>query len=137
MGADFLMAVAEITKPAQHWYDLLGEMDDGAIDAYVKESDHIPWEDDGYEDYFGEEYKGDLATEAERAEFYQFVADRINDAITTCYGVYGESRQGASFSDGEKKWYVTGGMSWGDDPTDIFQEVCIMESFQKFCQPQD
>jgi hypothetical protein len=133
MGADFLMAVAEITKPAQHWYDLLGEMDDGAIDAYVKESDHIGW-DDGHEAYWGEEYKGDLATDAERAKFYQFVSDRVNDAITTCYG---ESRQGSWFSDGEKKWYITGGMSWGDDPTDIFLEVRIMDSFQHFCQLQD
>lgn len=125
MGADFLMAVAEITKPAEHWYDLLGEMDDGAMDAYVKESGHIFWEED---------YDDELATDAERAKFYQFVADQINDAITTCYG---ESREGAWFSDGEKKWVVTGGMSWGDDPTDIFHEVVIMDSFQRFCQLQD
>ncbi len=125
MGADFLMAVAEITKPEQYWYDLLGEMDDGAIDAYVEESETLH--------YWKEDYEGELVTDKDRSKFYQYVAERVNDAIKTCYG---ESREGSWFSDGEKKWYVTGGMSWGDDPTDIFNEVRVMDSFQYFWQLQ-
>lgn len=121
MGAEFLMAVAEITEPEQYWLDLLGEMDDGAMAAYVKETETLH--------YWEEDYADELDTDEDRAKFYQYVAERVNEGIKTCYS---DSREGAWFSDGEKKWYVTGGMSWGDLPTDIFDNVRIMDSFQYF-----
>jgi hypothetical protein len=117
------MAVAEITKPKEYWLDLLGEMDDGAMAAYTKESETLI--------YWEEDYPDELDTDEARAKFYQYVAERVNDAIKVCYS---DSREGGWFSDGEKKWYVTGGMSWGDDPTDIFNDVRIVDSFQYFWQ---
>ena len=113
MGADFLMAVADITKTNQHWYNILGELDDGAMREYIEHYGY-PWFDDD---------DGD-------SQYYQDVAERISKAITVVYD--GDTREGAWFTDGDKTWFVTGGMSWGDYPTDIFDDVCIVDSFQQY-----
>ena len=41
MGADFTYAVANITETKEHWQDILGELHDGKMKAYIKESDTL------------------------------------------------------------------------------------------------
>lgn len=123
MGADFIMATADNTKPAQHWLDILGEMNDGLIADYIKATeDHLYWEED---------YEDELDTNEARTKFYQHVAERVTEAINNCYS---DTREVSTLIDGEKKWLITGGMSWGDPPTDIFNDVIIFDSFQAFYQ---
>ena len=117
MGADFIFAVANITEPKEHWQAILGELDDGKMDAYITESD--PFE------HWTEEYD-DL--DETSPEFFQAVAERVSDAIETAYS---ESRELGWFIDNhEEKWAITGGMSWGDEPNEAFRDLCIVNSFQ-------
>ena len=117
MGADFIYAVANITETKEHWQDILGELHDGKMEAYINESETLM--------YWSEDYD-DLETNS--PEFFQAVAERVSDAINTAYG---DSRELGTFRDNsEEVWAITGGMSWGDAPTDAFHDLCIVDSFQ-------
>ena len=117
MGADFIYAVANITEPKEHWQDILGELHDGKMEAYINESEPLMYWSDNYDEF-----------DMDSPEFFQAVAERVSDAIEEAYG---DSRELGWFIDNNKeKWAITGGMSWGDDPTDAFHDLCIVSSFQ-------
>ena len=123
MGADFIYAVANITETKEHWQDILGELHDGKMEAYINESETLM--------YWSEDYD-DLETNS--PEFFQAVAERVSDAINT---VYGDSRELGTFRDNsEEVWAITGGMSWGDAPTDAFHDLCIVDSFQTWYEAE-
>ena len=123
MGADFIYAVANITETKEHWQDILGELHDGKMEAYIKESDTLL--------YWSEDYDH---LDTDSPEFFQAVAERVSDAIETAYG---DSRELGTFRDNhEEEWAITGGMSWGDDPTDIFYDLRIVDSFQTWYEAE-
>ena len=123
MGADFIYAVANITETKEHWQDILGELHDGKMEAYIKESDTLL--------YWSEDYDH---LDTDSPEFFQAVAERVSDAINTAYG---ESRELGTFRDNsEEEWAITGGMSWGDDPTDAFYDLRIVDSFQTWYEAE-
>ena len=117
MGADFVFAVANITKPKDYWLDYLGEMDDGQMESFITESDGFLYWSDNYDDL-----------NLNSPDFFQAVAERVSNAIETAYG---DSRELGTFRDNSGElWAITGGMSWGDDPTDAFDAVRIFDIFQ-------
>jgi hypothetical protein len=117
MGADFIYAIANITETKEHWHTILGELHDGKMEAYINESETLM--------YWSEDYD-DLDTDS--PEFFQAVAERVSDAIEVAYS---DSRElGWLIDNSEEKWAITGGMSWGDAPTDIFHDLRIVDSFQ-------
>lgn len=118
MGAEFIYAVANITETKEHWHTILGELHDGKMEAYINETDTLMYWTENYEHMVFDN----------ESEFFQAVAERVSDAIETAYG---ESRELGTFRDNhEEDWAITGGMSWGDDPTDIFHDLRILDSFQ-------
>jgi len=124
MGAEFIYAVANITETKEHWHTILGELHDGKMEAYINETDTLMYWTENYEHMVFDN----------ESEFFQAVAERVSDAIETAYG---DSRELGTFRDNyDEVWAVTGGMSWGDDPTDIFHDLRILDSFQTWYEAE-
>jgi len=50
------------------------------------------------------------------------------ECLKEVYGYYEHgSRDTAVLTLDGKRWLITGGMSWGDDPTDAFRPIALME----------
>ena len=123
MGADFIYAVANITETKEHWQTILGELHDGKMEAYINESETLMYWSNDYDHL-----------DMDSPEFFQAVAERVSDAIETAYG---DSRELGTFRDNsEEVWAITGGMSWGDEPTDTFHELRIVDSFQTWYEAE-
>ena len=123
MGADFIMAVADITKTDQYWRDALAALSDTDIDAFISHSDQtFEWAD-----RLNVEVSDDLTSP--EPNLVADVRSAIGDAISTCYS---DSRETNWFTDPATgtRWLITGGMSWGDAPTDAFDDVLIFDVFQ-------
>ena len=123
MGAEFIYAVANITETKEHWHTILGELHDGKMEAYINETDTLMYWSENYDDL-----------DTDSPEFFQVVAERVSDAIETAYG---DSRELGTFRDNhDELWAITGGTSWGDDPTDIFHDLRILDSFQTWYEAE-
>jgi len=109
MGADFIFEVVEAGRPIQYWQQILGELDDGQVQEFAK----MPSLD----------YLWDEMTE-------QQIVERIDEAFKVVYN--SDSREIGWFNDEDKRWVITGGMSWGDDPTDCYRDFEIAAEFQRF-----
>jgi hypothetical protein len=122
MGATFIHAMAEVSKPKEHWLNILGELNDGEIMEYVQATDEThDWESEwAYIEGFD---KDDAPT------FAQTVAERLTEAINVCYDVEHNPQLGW-FRIDDWEFVITGGMSWGDNPTDYMADVEMFDSFQ-------
>lgn len=109
MGADFIYEIVEVNKPLKYWQEILGELNDG-------EAQHFS---DDTELYIFEEM-----TEQE-------IVERIDEAFQV---VYGDSSEIGWWSPdgGITQYRLTGGMSWGDDPTDVYRDFEIVGEFQRW-----
>jgi hypothetical protein len=107
MGADFIYEIVEVNQPLKYWQEILGELNDG-------EAQHFS---DDTELYIFEEM-----TEQE-------IVERIDEAFQV---VYGDSSEIGWWSPdgGITQYRLTGGMSWGDDPTDVYRDFEIVAEFQ-------
>ena len=119
MGADFIYAVADTTKPIEHWQTILGEFDDGQMKQYLNNT-HL-------------DYLYEVMFEGEDEPWYQAVAEWLGEALVT---VYAGSRESGTFRENGKHWTITGGMSWGDEPTDIFPYVNAVGDWQQFVEEE-
>lgn len=102
MSADFIWAMADVTESKAEWIDRLNQTTDEAFETL----DHwsIPDED---------------------------VRGRIAEAIDVCYDYMNRSDMGW-FSDerGGGTYVFSGGMSWGDSPTEAFDDIWVFSEFQ-------
>lgn len=122
MGADFVFAVANVSQPKTYWFGVLGGLSDDQISAYIESSETGMWWSEMFDQETG-------------YEFRTSVLERIGQAVDATYSNTG--RQSGTFIDNhEEKWAVTGGMSWGDDPTDSYQDIEIMCSFQEWWEAE-
>ena len=118
MGAEFVYAIVEVTEPEEYWQGLLGELDDGQVMAFVNETnDQYDWID--LYDY------DDLGEPA----FCQQVAERVSEAVNVCYD-YQQNREMGWHHDGERIFIVSGGMTWGDAPTDCLNDMWMFDNFR-------
>lgn len=121
MGAAFVFATANISQPKTYWQNYLGEMDDGQMQSFIDYSDDmIFWEDE-------------LDLEPSSSEFIQRVAERISEAIEVAYS---DSRDIGFWEEGGNKYAITGGPSWGADPTEAMQELLLFDYLQTWAEDQ-
>lgn len=120
MGADFIYAMADTTKPLVHWLDTLGEFDDGQMEEFLGTS--------GMEWVFDDFFEGDDHVA------YQKCAERIQEALHITYN--GSRETGVALIDG-KRWTLTGGVSWGDPPTEVFDDIAIADAFISFVSERE
>lgn len=108
MGADFIFAIADITDPEDTWLAKA----DNHIQLFMDNYDSMCRWDDLNDD-----------------ELAAAVTSELKDAINTCY--HYEGREMGWFSpDGITTYVLTGGMSWGDSPTDIYDHISMFSGFQ-------
>ena len=109
MGADFIWARAEVTEPVEYWLDWFGELnDDQMIDFIDATDDTFFWRD--------------CHTDESEAALCQSVAERLSTAISVCYDYDSNREMGWYIEDG-RMFILTGGMTWGDDPTEAYADI--------------
>lgn len=118
MGATFIHAMAEVSKPKEHWLDILGELNDGQMLKFIEDTgEHTGWWETPFDD------------DEDESDRCQSVAERLTEAINVCYDVEHNPQLGW-FRIDDWEFVITGGMSWGDDPTDYMADVEMFDSFQ-------
>jgi len=129
MGADLMLSFVDVSEPKKKWLDIIGEWNDAQVDKFVKDRgvDHI-WEDltqEAADMWDARDIEYSIDDPEFLAEVRQAFVERLNVAIDAAY----ESTSRYAYKvllDG-KPWAVTGGLSWGDWPTDEFDDFSLAE----------
>jgi hypothetical protein len=119
MGADFVYAIVEVTEPENYWQDWLGELNDDEVMAYVRETDDRHDWIDLYD------YHDELGKPA----FCQKVVERVSEAVKVCYD-YQQNREMGWHHDGDRIFIMSGGMSWGDPPTECLDDMWMFDNLR-------
>lgn len=119
MGADFIWAIAPIDLDQNAYIDKANAMTLEDAQSLFNEVEHIFYDLDG---------------EADDEAFRLAVIARTIEAINACYK---PSRELDTLTLKGSKYVLTGGMSWGDVPTDVFDDVCLLASFDYLLDGKD
>ena len=134
MGADLILSFVDVSEPKQKWLDILGEWNDAQVDKFINETGNDYILDDLTEEVSDRWDAADIEYHLEDpkflAEVRQAFVERLNDAIDAAYG--STSRYANKVVLDGKPWAVTGGLSWGDDPTDDFANFCLAETIIEY-----
>jgi len=114
MGADFIWAIAPVNADKDKVLARAKILTYEECEELYHEGEHYFL---GYADIVGDE---------EQAEFRQGVIDRLVEAIEVCYRT---SRELDHLTLKGNRYVLTGGMSWGDVPTDVFDDVGLLANF--------
>jgi hypothetical protein len=131
-----MLSFVDVSEPKQKWLDILGEWNDAQVDKFVRDcgADDI-WEnltEEVSDRWDAADIEGGYDIEDPKflAEVRQAFVERLNDAIDIAYG--SSSRYANKVLLDGKPWAVTGGPSWGDSPTDEFDDFCLAESLIEY-----
>jgi len=127
MGADLCLVHVDITEPINTWLDRLGEWDDGTVDHFADKYgvDYIL--DDIREAL---EYDGFTGSALEALLRQRFV-ERVQQAIECAYSEI-PSRTVNKARLGDRWWAITGGLTWGDVPTDEYDDFLLADAAIEF-----
>lgn len=117
MGACFVWVKADVTKPKSYWVQLVDEIDEEELCSFI--------------DYFydcDDWYGGDKLSKSEEARVLLW------ESIEACYNYMNREDIGWEIVDG-KTYILTGGLTWGDDPTESFVHVSMLSDFQYHTNP--
>jgi hypothetical protein len=120
MSGEFVFGIVDVTKSDRVWFDRLGELDDGEVMSFVRATDDV------------HNWVGAWSIPGEdESVFCQRIVERLVDAVRTCYQ-YDDHREMGWFVDGGRTFAVTGGMSWGDSPTECLDDMWMFGNFQSW-----
>ena len=122
MGADLILSFVDVSEPKQKWLDIIGEWNDAQVDKFVTQSGN---------DYIFEDILEECEDEAVARQ--KFV-EAVNEALDIAYG--NESRLVDTVRLDGKPWAVTGGPSWGDSPTDEFDDFVLAGSVIEYLKEE-
>ena len=110
MGADFTYAAANITRPQAEWVVEIHRLD--SVDDIVRflAPTGMDWLFDHFESI--DELKATLMEDIDIA--------------------YGYSRETSRFHHKDETFVITGGMSWGDNPTDVYDSIERFDAIQDY-----
>lgn len=112
MGADLIVSVIELRESKEKAIERLAKI------VFNEDSNEL-FQNAGY--YFWED------EQEITPEILNDMRKRVASALEV---VYGYSREMTHISiDGDRRFVITGGMSWGDMPTDIFEDFNIFQEF--------
>jgi hypothetical protein len=117
MGADFVWTKADVTKPKSYWVELVDKMDEDDVSSFI--------------DYFydcDDWYEGDELSKSEEARVLLW------ESIEACYNYMNRADIGWEIVD-DKTYILTGGLTWGDDPTESFVHVSMLSVLQYHTNP--
>jgi len=116
MGADLMLNYVEIAEPR--------EKAQARLDRLVLTEEHLAtFEECGYYGFEEEDFSEE--TEKKMREKLQECLDVIYDA----HAGHGRRDVSCFLIDGDREFLVTGGMSWGDEPSDYYTEFWIFFEF--------
>jgi hypothetical protein len=119
MGADFIWARADVTETKHTWFDRITQMSHEDTIRFVHDT----------EDFL---MLADMCDDADNdEELVTKVKERLTEAVDIVYG-YHSNREMGWFIEGDRTYALTGGMSWGDDPTEVLQDVVLFAELQKY-----
>lgn len=105
MGADMTIAVTKFTKTYEEALASLKQMDPASVLLVV--------------DYW---YSIEDETEA---------LDKATECLKDVYGYYDRgSRDTVTILLDGTRWLISGGLSWGDDPTDAFRPIALVDDLK-------
>jgi len=115
MGADFVWIDADVTESKETWLKrLTHDMDAESIQSFIEATEpEIGW----------------WRFDDEETDMVEFVTEYIKDSINTAYD-YMYNREMGWYMRNGYTYVLTGGMSWGDDPTDAFEYIGTFRAFQ-------
>ncbi len=117
MGADLLLTYVEVKETREQAQKRLDNL-------VLTEEDLGRFEDTGY--YFWED-----------EEFSEEVAKQMREKLQTSLNCVYDVAEGKTYArevttftiDGNRTFLITGGMSWGDEPSDFFSDFWIFFEF--------
>lgn len=140
MGADFLYATAPmpyvqpmVRQLIERWCDEHDFHPDSLFDVYaqvgIERASRLDMEPSLLSDY--EMQFEMLADDGDTIE--DWVRAQVSEAVRTIVGPY--RRDVSTIAFGAHAHYITGGMSWGDNPTEAFSHIEWLGSVDLFAQP--
>lgn len=124
MGADFAFAITEMKATREQAY---------AKARYLTLPDQLDATVSDLEDYCGITAWYDLEETPTEHQVYEF----LKRCIDTVYD--SESRRDCGFFviDSDRVFFITGGMSWGDPPTDVYDDFTVCQTMQLTLPPPE
>jgi len=116
MGADLILATVELREPIKDCRKRLENL-------VITEEDLGRLEDCGFFGFTDEEWSDDLQRR---------VKERISDAIEVVYGCDGNRDVSGIIVDSQREFRITGGTSWGEEPSAEYDDFCIFNEFVGF-----
>ena len=118
MGADLVLSHIEIRESKEEALERLAKIvfNEKSFDLFANA---------GYYDYEDEEFSSEIETQ---------MRERVKKSIELVYGlqegtIYSRDVSGFSLDGGERFFLVTGGQTWGDDPSNEFVDFNIFSEF--------
>jgi len=108
MGADMTVAFASLENDAQFWYDGIARLSDDAVLAFASEYDGMSV----------------LPESNEPKDIRQAMVDAVEMS-------YSDSREISVCTINGERFAITGGLSWGDEPTDAYPYVLLFNWIQE------
>jgi len=113
MGADLMLNYVEIAEPR--------EKAQARLDRLVLTEEHLEtFENCGY---YGFEEE-DFSEETEKK-----MREKLQECLDVVYDADGRRDVSSFIIDGNRTFYFTGGMSWGDDPSECYADFWIFFDF--------
>jgi len=113
MGADLMLNYVEIAEPR--------EKAQARLDRLVLTEEHLEtFENCGY---YGFEEE-DFSEETEKK-----MREKLQECLDVVYDADGRRDVSSFIIDGNRTFYLTGGMSWGDDPSECYTDFWIFFEF--------
>ncbi len=113
MGADLMLNYVEIAEPR--------EKAQARLDRLVLTEEHLEtFENCGY---YGFEEE-DFSKETEKK-----MREKLQECLDVVYDADGRRDVSSFIIDGNRTFYLTGGMSWGDDPSECYTDFWIFFEF--------
>lgn len=116
MGADFAFAVVEMKATREEAY---------AKARYLTLPNNIEATTADLENYCGVNEWYDLESPTEH-QVYEF----LKRCIDTVYDSDNRRDCGFFVVDSDRLFFITGGMSWGDPPTDVYDDFAVCQVMQ-------
>ena len=113
MGADLMLNYVEIAEPREKAQARLDRL-------VLTEADLSTFENCGYHYFEDEDFSEELAKK---------MRAKIQEALDVVYDADGRRDVSSFIIDGNRTFYLTGGMSWGDDPSECYTDFWIFFEF--------
>lgn len=114
MGAEFVWVTTRLNGEADDWVDFVNSWDETTTRKFVDDTDNELFWSDIYED----------------DRLCEDVVARLLEAISVCYGYMSSREMGWTVDSDGTIVILTGGMTWGDEPTEAFREIILFDMLQ-------